>query len=118
MPFVLRNPDGKIIALTAEAAMENQEFLESGHQEIMQFLDVSNEDSHAKQRETLQALKNSDTEIARVIEDIVNLLIDKQVILFTDLPDAVQQKLINRQQLRAKLQPSSASIISEDDPFM
>jgi hypothetical protein len=37
--------------------MENQEFLESDHQEIMQFLDVSNEDNHAKQRETLQALK-------------------------------------------------------------
>jgi hypothetical protein len=48
------------------------------------------------------ALGATDLEFVRVLEDVVQLLIDKGVILFTDLPDSAQQKIMLRQQLRSK----------------
>ena len=38
-----------------------------------------------------------------MLEDVVDLLISKGVILFTELPDSAQQKIMNRQQLRTEL---------------
>jgi hypothetical protein len=38
-----------------------------------------------------------------VLEDLINTLIDKEVILFTDLPDAAREKLANREKIRGRL---------------
>jgi hypothetical protein len=38
--------------------------------------------------------------VVRVLDDLVNLLIDKNLIRFTDLPVAAQRKLIERRGLR------------------
>lgn len=46
------------------------------------------------------SLEQSDQAMARVLEDVINLLVDKGTIRFTDLPDAAQQKLLNRRELR------------------
>ena len=53
-----------------------------------------------------QALSESDAAIARVLEDLVDVLITRGVIQFTDLPEAAQSKLLNRRQTRAMLQDS------------
>jgi hypothetical protein len=42
----------------------------------------------------------SDLGLARVMEDLVDLLIEKNVFRFYDLPEAAQQKLIQRRGLR------------------
>ena len=62
-----------------------------------------------------QALKDSDSEIARVTEDLIHLLVQKNVILFTELPEEVQAKLLSRKQLRHRLDQDSISPISEDE---
>jgi hypothetical protein len=49
-------------------------------------------------------LEQSDQAMARVLEDVINLLVDKGTIRFTDLPDAAQQKLLNRRELRDQRQ--------------
>ena len=61
------------------------------------------------------ALQESDAEVARITEDLVYLLVKKNVILFTELPEVVQEKLISREKLRSKLQASIPPIISEDE---
>jgi hypothetical protein len=53
-----------------------------------------------------ELLSQSDTAIARVLEDLIDVLITRGVIQFTDLPDAAQDKLLSRRQTRARLKDS------------
>lgn len=53
-----------------------------------------------------ELLSQSDTAIARVLEDLVDVLISRGVIQFTDLPAAAQDKLLSRRQTRAQLKNS------------
>lgn len=49
-------------------------------------------------------LADSDLHLVRVLEDLIDLLIDKDVIRFTDLPGPAQEKLMGRRSLRHRLQ--------------
>lgn len=60
-----------------------------------------------------QLLSQSDTAIARVLEDLVDVLISRGVIQFTDLPQAAQDKLMSRQETRAKLK-NSLQLLPDD----
>jgi hypothetical protein len=62
-----------------------------------------------------QALSESDTAIARVLEDLIDILITRGVIQFTDLPEAAQDKLLNRRQTRAMLKDSLQLLPGEGD---
>jgi hypothetical protein len=48
-------------------------------------------------------LSQTDASLARVLEDLIDVLITRGVIQFTDLPDAAQAKLLERRQTRASL---------------
>jgi predicted transcriptional regulator len=63
----------------------------------------------------LNALQESDNELARVTEDLISVLVKKNVILFTDLPEAVQAKLLGREKLRERLGQVNVSILSDDE---
>lgn len=54
-------------------------------------------------REAEQKLSDSDRDMARICEDLIDLLIIKEVITESDLPAAVKEKLDNRKAWRAKL---------------
>ena len=41
-------------------------------------------------------MRQSDIELSRVLEDLIDLLIDRGVIQFTDLPSPAQVKLLQR----------------------
>ncbi len=68
-----------------------------------------------KQQLIIQALNATDAELARVTEDLIGVLVKKGVIIFTDLPDAVQRKLLDREALRTKLQGGAVSFLSDDE---
>jgi hypothetical protein len=53
-----------------------------------------------------QNLLDSDADLLRILEDLINVLVDNSVILLTDFPEAVQRKLMNRQKVRDKLRGS------------
>ena len=53
--------------------------------------------------ELQSALVASDLELVRVLEDLIAVLIDKRIIMLTDLPKAAQQKLAHRYELRSRL---------------
>ncbi len=60
----------------------------------------------ASQQATAQghkALADSDAGLARVTEDLIDILINRGVIQFTDFPPAAQAKLLERRQTRATL---------------
>ena len=48
-------------------------------------------------------LSESDTGLARVLEDLIDVLITRGHIQFTDLPQAAHVKLLERRQTRANL---------------
>ena len=50
-----------------------------------------------------KALSDTDADLARVLEDLIDVLITRGVIQFTDLPEAAQGKLLERRQPRATL---------------
>lgn len=52
---------------------------------------------------TTLSLAESDLELARVLEDLVALLVDKRVIRMGELPPEAQSKLMRRKRLRGEL---------------
>jgi hypothetical protein len=55
-------------------------------------------------RARLDQLKQSDIEMLRIMEDVVNVLVERGVIRFTDLPEAARVKLDQRAVARADLE--------------
>ena len=49
------------------------------------------------------SLSQTDAGLARVLEDLIDVLINRGLIQFTDLPEAAQAKLLERRQTRANL---------------
>jgi hypothetical protein len=61
-------------------------------------LSPADADAHSQQN-----LEHSDAGLARVTEDLIDILIQRGVIQFTDFPAAAQAKLLQRRQTRAAL---------------
>lgn len=94
MPYAERNPEGLVIALYATANDQAREFLTGNHPEVSAFLADGAPGQH---RARMQA---SDMEMARVVEDLIFLLIEKNVIKLEALPVATRQKITQRSQIR------------------
>jgi len=108
MPFIGRDETGKITALFDRSNEQATEELSSAHPDVANFLiRTSNPDN------LQENLAGSDTNMGRVLEDLIECLIDKRVILLTDLPPAALEKISYRRQLRGKLSGFEA-IISLD----
>lgn len=50
-----------------------------------------------------KALADTDAGVARITEDLIDILIRRGVIQFTDFPPAAQAKLLERRQTRSTL---------------
>lgn len=98
MPYVTRDQDGHITALHAGPNGEAAECLAADDPELLAFVG-----DQVQPEEVRGALKASDLEMVRVIEDLINVLIDNGVLKLTDLPPAAQKKLTRRGRLRARL---------------
>jgi len=57
----------------------------------------------------------SDSGVARVTEDLIDILILRGVIQFTDFPPAAQAKLLSRRQTRATLSRRLRLLDEQDD---
>jgi len=105
MIYGQRDAQGALVAISREATDECAEPLSPDSLELTQFAD-----SLLGDHSTLQ---DSDKELVRVLEDLVGLLIAKGVILFTELPESAQQKIMTRQRLRSEL-GASLDLLDED----
>jgi len=95
MLYIERDKDGKIIALhkSPEAGAGEQKSIMD--EEILDFLN-RNVDSDPG----TQFLALSDVGIIRILEDLIDVLIRKNLILFTDLPEDAQAKIRERKRVR------------------
>lgn len=91
MLFVARDSDGNICDIHPMPLGEAREGLAADHPEVLQFI-------HERWRSN--ELDKLDRDFVRVIEDTIELLIAKDLILFTELPPKVQEKLLRRKEVR------------------
>jgi hypothetical protein len=104
--YIKRNESGQVVQVSREATEECREFVLPCSPELQNFV---SEDEDAENL----ALSKSDLAFVRVLEDVINVLMDKGVLSFTDLPEPAQQKLMERQSLRRRL--NSVGLISDQD---
>ncbi len=64
---------------------------------------MSHSDDAAGSQTVQQELTESDASLARITEDLIDILIQRGVIQFTDFPAAAQAKLLQRRQTRVNL---------------
>ena len=95
--YVKRNQNGEIISISRMHDVEYSEQVSDDAPDLLQFLQGE------KSAEQL-ALEQTDQTMARVLEDVINLLVDQGTIRFTDLPEAAQTKLLSRRELRGQRQ--------------
>ena len=102
MPFVQRDSSGKITRATLNQIMD-LEFVPHGTPEIVAFLEDRGQDPK-KVDEVLAELRRSDVEMARLSEDLVTVLLRRNLLKMSDLPPQVQDRMALRTKLRMLLQ--------------
>ena len=65
----------------------------------------------------LRQLDASDLEMVRITEDLIDLLIGRNIINFTDFPGMAQAKLINRRALRSNISALTNLVGDEENIF-
>lgn len=93
MHFIERDSDGRIVRIESIAFAEATEQRAEPTEEITEWLKAN----------TLQQLQQSDLDMVRVLEDLIEVLMSKGVISITDLPQAAQHKLLSRAKARQTL---------------
>ncbi|MEO7108447.1 MAG: hypothetical protein ABIZ09_18875 [Rhodoferax sp.] len=107
MFHVSRNADGSIASVSRLSAL-GDEMLEENHPEIQQFFNgTANE----------PAFDAVDAGFVRVLEDLIDTLILKNVIHQTDLPIAAQKKLMVRKGLRSRIH-GALNLLGNDDRLL
>jgi hypothetical protein len=104
MSYLYRNPDNRITGFSGEGAYASDEQLELSDSEVKQFLKCANSE-----------LSSSDADTIRVIEDLVEVLLQKKLLLLTDLPVAVQQKLVQRRRIHNEVNILDNLMVVEED---
>lgn len=108
MPYVLRNQSGAIQAISQSYVQgQGWEEVEKGAKEYLAYLD------EALKKE--DQFRESDIQLARVLEDLISLLIERDFIRFTDFPEAAQKRLLERQGLRAN--KNNLNLLDDNESF-
>ncbi|MGB1424773.1 MAG: tryptophan synthase subunit beta [Pseudomonadales bacterium] len=92
MPYVKRDEAGQIISVSLSQESDDQEFIDAENAQLAAFF----EDARA----SADSLRESDSDLVRVLEDLIEMLTAKGIILFTELPESAQQKIMLRKRLR------------------
>ncbi|MDR5866002.1 tryptophan synthase subunit beta like protein [Halomonas koreensis] len=95
--YVQRDEAGGIRLVSREVTPDCSEYLPADSPELLAFL---MEGQVGRETARFQA---SDLAFVRVLEDVLDLLMDKGIIQLTELPEAAQDKVMARQSLRRRL---------------
>lgn len=105
MPYVLRDAQGAISCVWAQAPDGvSVEFIDANAPELMAFMGLPAEVGFSR----------LDQDFIRVIEDLLDLLIHKNVIRLTDLPPDAQHKLLSRKGARERMR-GEAGLLDDSD---
>lgn len=106
MIYIKRDEAGRVVAASRELMEGFEPADETMASEINELLSSSSESS----------FQDSDLEFIRVLDDLIDLLIAKNAILFTELPEVVQEKYTERNRMRERRRDSLNLL--EDDDFL
>ena len=99
MPYIHRNLEGQIDSLHRNPSATAMEFLSDADTEVKAFVGQGDE----PQRD----FSRLDADFVRVIEDVIDTLIVKNVLNITDLPAEAQAKLFARKSFRERISKNS-----------
>src|SRR5579862_429877 len=97
MPYLVRDEHGKLLKVSTRS-IHGAELVPHNHPEVVEFLKTRGQDPKQVE-EALGELRRTDGEMARAVEDVIMVLLKKNVLKLSELPKAVQ----DRMQLRVKL---------------
>lgn len=112
MAYINRNINGEITEIFEARQYDNQEYISLDNAELIDFIKQATNNHDVK-----TVLSSSDVALIRVLEDLINTLIDKNVIQFTDLPLVAQAKLANREKIRGHL-TSLDNLMADEDGIL
>lgn len=112
MPYVIRDAEGKIVQVFEQPVTGKAEIISADSTEFQKYTDDQAAQSAEELRRQLAA---TDSGMARLVEDLVDVLINKGVIKFTDLPPAAGAKYLDRQTARERLHAYKNLIVDEKD---
>src|SRR5450830_355688 len=105
MPYVQKAADGKVVAVSQVSVVGNGWLEVNGNDaDYLIFLETS--------LARHNPFRESDIQLARALEDLITLLIERDLIRFTDFPEAAQKRLLERQGMRAR--SNKISIIDDE----
>ena len=110
MPFIRRNAQGSIDSLH-RGEDGGPEFLPDDHPEVRAFVGLGAEPTP----EQPQRFAELDADFVRVIEDVIDTLISKNVINITDLPIEAQTKLFGRKSYRERATKDALQLFGDGD---
>lgn len=100
MPYVIRDDDGNVVALSEVPLEEPPEEVEPDHPEVLDFVGRV---VALREEGVGDPFLVADLDFVRVAEDLIELLIKKGVIALAELPPEAQEKLMGRRALRHSL---------------
>ena len=112
MPYVRRNLSGLIDSLHRQP-QSGDEFLSDDHPEVQAFVGNAGGPPHAGNHE----FDRLDADFVRVLEDVIDTLIVKNVLNITDLPEQAQAKLLARKSFRERVSKSALQLFQQPTDF-
>jgi hypothetical protein len=113
MPYVIRDRAGKIVKVIEEMVSGANETLPEDSAELREYYEEREPGTNTLRMQLVQ----TDLGMARLVEDLIDLLIAKHVIQFTELPPAAGAKYLERQSKRQKLSAIQNLFADEKDIF-
>ena len=111
MPYVRRDADGRISSLHL-ASEPGTEFVEGADTAVQAFGESAGVHNAADARLDFSRL---DAEFVRVLEDVIDALIVRNLINITDLPEQAQAKLFARKTFRERVSTNSLQLLAPTD---
>ena len=106
--YIRRDASNRIISVSRVPAPDHVESGAADRTEVIAFI------GGLSPRKA--ALLESDLSLIRALEDLIDVLIRKDVLRLTDLPDSVQAKLLARRSLRGSMH--SLNLLDEDNGLL
>lgn len=108
MLYADRNENGNIIGISINPTVSDNDPISD--EELTAFIAES-----ATSSSLLDLINILDIDLIRVLEDLVDLLIKKNIILFSELPPDAQKKLAKRKAVRNQIQQQEPPIIQDEE---
>lgn len=103
MPYIRRTPTGAIQSLHLQPEAGADEFLPDQHADVQAFVGRPASDA---------SYSKLDADFVRVLEDLIDTLIVKNILNITDLPPEAQAKLLARKGFRERQSKSSLRLFA------